>query len=63
MKIYLQMLVGKSKIKKKSQNQKSDGAYAGKLVNIFCNLYKLWWRMFCSEERKKRMNKFVVKGF
>lgn len=32
------------------------------LVNAFCNLYKLWWRVICSEERKNVVNKDVVKG-
>lgn len=25
-----------------------------KLVNILNNLYKLWWRVICSEEKKKK---------
>lgn len=32
------------------------------LVNVFCNIYKLWWRVICSEERKKVVNKYVLKG-
>lgn len=25
-----------------------------KLVNILCNLYRLWWKEICSEEREKK---------
>jgi len=32
-----------------------------KLVNIFCNLYKSWWRVICSEERKKKNEKRCTK--